>query len=211
MLHTFHINHWESDSYCQYDIILSYHHIASSRKLSWRVSTTFASDLVCDAAETERSRWCADRRKHRTRSWLAGRPKLSFLGRETGKNWHAKDKWKPFTPGIYGMLQHVITSLVLNENPFCQIYKLYKILLCNTFLEGQRIFPVIHKSWEGYWDGNRTSVFLGHRASELIKIDQPGLRMHSIRQRLEVDRSGADLPDTQGTHFSSTNDHQRPC
>jgi hypothetical protein len=116
---------------------------------------------------------------------------------------------KPFTPGIYGMLQHVITSLVLNENPFCQIYKLYKILLCNTFLEGQRIFPVIHKSWEGYWDGNRTSVFLGHRASELIKIDQPGLRMHSIRQRLEVDRSGADLPDTQGTHFSST-DRQRP-
>ena len=34
--------------------------------------------------------------------------------------------------------------------------------------------------------------------------------MHSIRQRLEVDRSGADLPDTQGTHFSSNNDHQRP-
>mmetsp|Transcript_19996 Transcript_19996/g.41804 ORF Transcript_19996/g.41804 Transcript_19996/m.41804 type:complete len:214 (+) Transcript_19996:674-1315(+) len=29
--------------------------------------------------------------------------------------------------------------------------------------------------------------------SELIKVDQPGLRMHSIRQGLEVDRSGADL------------------
>ena len=36
---------------------------------------------------------------------------------------------KPFTPGIYDMSQHVITSSVLNQDPFCQIYKLYKILI----------------------------------------------------------------------------------
>ena len=70
---------------------------------------------------------------------------------------------------------------------------------------------ILGRSWEGYWDGNGTP-FLGH-ASKLIKVDEPGLRMHPIRQGLEVDRSGADLPDTaqdaQGTQFSN-NDHQRP-
>ena len=142
---------------------ISYHHIASTRKPSWRDSTTFASDLVRDAAELSEvddarigGSTAQDHVWPEDQSCLSSGVKPEKLA--------CQRHMKPFTPGIYGMLQHVITSSALNEDPFCQIYKLYKILLCNTFLQGQHIFPVIHESLGGLL-GPRYFLVTEHRSS----------------------------------------------